>query len=75
MRRTKKVTKRDTIVFDAADLSNVDETFLQFLLRLRAYSNETQGGRLQLIGVSNELRHVLQEMGLCRAFAWESEAS
>ena len=75
MRRTKKLAKRDRIVFDAAGLSNVDATFLRFLLRLRAYSGETQSGRLQLIGVTDELRHVLEETGLCCAFAWESEAS
>lgn len=75
MKRTKKLAKRDRIVFDAAGLSNVDATFLRFLLRLRAYSSETGGGRLQIIGVTNELRHVLEETGLCRAFAWDTEAS
>lgn len=75
MNRNKKRPKPDSIVIDAAGLSNVDATFVRFLLGLKAYAIQSGCSGIRLVGATSELRHLLETTGLSREFIFSTETS
>jgi anti-anti-sigma factor len=60
---------RDSVIVDVAGVRYADTTFLRFLLRLRQGGpNAASRRRVRLIGVTQNLRRVLEITGLVRVF-------
>lgn len=63
------LTGRTAVTVDVAGVRYADTTFLRFLLRLRgSATNAPLRRRVRLVGVTQNLRRVLEITGLIRVF-------